>query len=320
MTSTLTPATHRASFAHRQRARPQNAWSTALTEMFVEGAGGDRRVRAAGRPLGRHRAFRRRAGPGRVRGLVAHAAGDDAAQTIVSTPSRPRTGSRPAWKSLCRSPPAASSSTASTTAHACRRTSSASRSRPRWPSAPAITAPRAAACCCSTRCSRRCRRAACSISAPAPACWRSPRPRRCITRAGERHRSAVGARRARQRAAQRPGIWCEVIRATGFSAPAIRQARAVRPGAGEHPRQSAAATGGADGAASGAVGAGDPVRPADAAGHGVIAAYRARGLVPLRHIRIDGWSSLLLQNADQVDADRRDVAGQAAGTARCAAR
>jgi ribosomal protein L11 methyltransferase len=30
---------------------------------------------------------------------------------------------------------------------------------------------------------------------------------------------------------------------------------------------------------------------------GVIAAYRTRGLVPLRHIRIDGWSSLLLQNA-----------------------
>jgi ribosomal protein L11 methyltransferase len=30
---------------------------------------------------------------------------------------------------------------------------------------------------------------------------------------------------------------------------------------------------------------------------GVIAAYRARGLVPLRHIKIDGWSSLLLRNA-----------------------
>ena len=28
----------------------------------------------------------------------------------------------------------------------------------------------------------------------------------------------------------------------------------------------------------------------------VIAAYRARGLVPLRHVRIDGWSSLLLRN------------------------
>jgi len=29
---------------------------------------------------------------------------------------------------------------------------------------------------------------------------------------------------------------------------------------------------------------------------GVIAAYRARGLVPLRHLGIEGWSSLLLQN------------------------
>jgi ribosomal protein L11 methyltransferase len=30
---------------------------------------------------------------------------------------------------------------------------------------------------------------------------------------------------------------------------------------------------------------------------GVVAAYRARGLLPLRHVRIDGWSSLLLRNA-----------------------
>ena len=30
---------------------------------------------------------------------------------------------------------------------------------------------------------------------------------------------------------------------------------------------------------------------------GVIAAYRARGLVPVRHLRIEGWSSLLLRNA-----------------------
>ena len=29
---------------------------------------------------------------------------------------------------------------------------------------------------------------------------------------------------------------------------------------------------------------------------GVIAAYRARGLVPLRHLRIEGWSSLLLRH------------------------
>ncbi|HKU05306.1 MAG TPA: 50S ribosomal protein L11 methyltransferase, partial [Bradyrhizobium sp.] len=31
---------------------------------------------------------------------------------------------------------------------------------------------------------------------------------------------------------------------------------------------------------------------------GVIAAYRARGMVPLRHLRIEGWSSLLLQRVN----------------------
>ena len=30
----------------------------------------------------------------------------------------------------------------------------------------------------------------------------------------------------------------------------------------------------------------------------VIAAYRARGLVPLRHLRIEGWSSLLLRKVN----------------------
>ena len=33
---------------------------------------------------------------------------------------------------------------------------------------------------------------------------------------------------------------------------------------------------------------------------GVIAAYRARGLVPVRHLRIEGWSSLLLRNASAI--------------------
>ena len=50
-----------------------------------------------------------------------------------------------------------------------------------------------------------------------------------------------------------------------FSA-AIRRARPVRPGAGEYPRQSAAADGDADGAASGAIGAGDLVGAAAASG------------------------------------------------------
>ncbi len=34
----------------------------------------------------------------------------------------------------------------------------------------------------------------------------------------------------------------------------------------------------------------------------VIAAYRARGLVPLRHLRIEGWSSLLLGSREVVGA------------------
>ena len=62
------------------------------------------------------------------------------------------------------------------------------------------------------------------------------------------------------------GDLVQVIRATGFSAPQFARHGSVRPGAGEHPRQSVAASGGPDGAASGAVGAGDPVRPVDAAG------------------------------------------------------
>jgi ribosomal protein L11 methyltransferase len=35
---------------------------------------------------------------------------------------------------------------------------------------------------------------------------------------------------------------------------------------------------------------------------GVIAAYRARGLVPLMHLKIGGWSSLLLRAADHARA------------------
>ena len=62
------------------------------------------------------------------------------------------------------------------------------------------------------------------------------------------------------------GHLVQAIRATGFAAPQFADRRAVRSGAGEYSRQSAAATGGADGAASGAIGAGDPVGPADASG------------------------------------------------------
>ena len=36
-------------------------------------------------------------------------------------------------------------------------------------------------------------------------------------------------------------------------------------------------------------------------GFGVIAAYRARGLVPVRHLRIEGWSSLLLRKRNDAE-------------------
>ncbi len=62
------------------------------------------------------------------------------------------------------------------------------------------------------------------------------------------------------------GHLVQAIRATGFSAPQFAACRAVRSGAGEYSRQSVAAIGNTDGAASGAIGAGHSVGPADASG------------------------------------------------------
>ena len=62
------------------------------------------------------------------------------------------------------------------------------------------------------------------------------------------------------------GPLVRAIRATGFAAPAFAQSRSVRPGAGEHPRQSAAAARGADVGASGAKGFCDPVGIAEPSG------------------------------------------------------
>ncbi len=62
------------------------------------------------------------------------------------------------------------------------------------------------------------------------------------------------------------GNLVQAIRATGFAAPEFAQARSVRPGAGEHPRQSAAAAGGADVGASRAEGFCDPVGTVEPSG------------------------------------------------------
>ena len=93
------------------------------------------------------------------------------------------------------------------------------------------------------------------------------------------------------------GDWVQVIQATGFEAPQFAQrgpfdlvlanilANPLRQLAGPMARHLAP---------SGLVILSGLLTPQAA---GVIAAYRARGLLPLRHLRIDGWSSLLLRNA-----------------------
>jgi ribosomal protein L11 methyltransferase len=78
-------------------------------------------------------------------------------------------------------------------------------------------------------------------------------------------------------------IWCRRSGRPDFQRRNSRR-RAVRSGAGEHPRQSVAADGNADGAASRTVGVGDPVGLLPHQASGVIAAYRARGLVLVRHV------------------------------------
>jgi ribosomal protein L11 methyltransferase len=94
------------------------------------------------------------------------------------------------------------------------------------------------------------------------------------------------------------GNLVQVIRATGFSAPEFAQrgpfdlllanilANPLRQLAGPMARHLAP---GALVILSGLL---TPQAPA------VIAAYRARGLVPLRHLRIEGWSSLLLRKVN----------------------
>lgn len=102
----------------------------------------------------------------------------------------------------------------------------------------------------------------------------------------------VAAENARLNAA---GPLVEVIRATGFAAPGFAEhgpfdlvlanilANPLRQLAGPMARHLAAS---AQIILSGLLTHQAPA---------VIAAYRARGLVPLRHLRIEGWSSLLLQ-------------------------
>ena len=98
MTSTITPATRRASFAIGNEPAAKRVVDL-LTESFFEGQAA---IAAFERPDGRWDVTVHFAEPpdeGAVRELVGLAAGDDVAQAHrASTRSRPRTGSRPAWR------------------------------------------------------------------------------------------------------------------------------------------------------------------------------------------------------------------------------
>jgi ribosomal protein L11 methyltransferase len=93
------------------------------------------------------------------------------------------------------------------------------------------------------------------------------------------------------------GNWVRAIRATGFSAPQFAQCRPfdlVLANILANPLRQLATPMARHLAPSALVILSGLLTPQAAA---VIAAYRARGLVPVRHLRIEGWSSLLLRKA-----------------------
>jgi ribosomal protein L11 methyltransferase len=93
------------------------------------------------------------------------------------------------------------------------------------------------------------------------------------------------------------GNWVQAIRATGFSAPQFAQSRPfdlVLANILANPLRQLATPMARHLAPSALVILSGLLTHQAAS---VIAAYRARGLVPLRHLRIEGWSSLLLRKA-----------------------
>ncbi len=91
--------------------------------------------------------------------------------------------------------------------------------------------------------------------------------------------------------------WVQAIRATGFAAPQFVQSRPfdlVLANILANPLRQLATPMARHLAPSALVILSGLLTPQVAS---VIAAYRARGLVPLRHLRIEGWSSLLLRKA-----------------------
>ena len=285
MASPITSATHRASFAIGDERAARRVVDLLQREPRRR-PGRGRRVRTAGWAMGHQCAFR-----GAARSSLDPRAGRPRrrrrgrATPSPSTPSKPRTGSPPASKTSSPSPPAASSCMAR-------------HDRARVP-ANKLGIEIEAALAFGTGhhgttrgclllldgCCGRASRGACSISGPAPACSPSPRPRRCgggCWRATS-IRSACSVARDNARL-NGVGNLVEAICATGFSAPqfAIRGPfDLVLANILANPLRQMATPMAAHLAPSALVIL-SGLLPHQA--QGVIAAYRARGLILRRHL------------------------------------
>ena len=295
MTSTLTPATRRASFAIGNEQTAKRVVDL-LNESFFEGQAAIAAFEGAGGRWDITVHFAEPPDEGAIRELVGLAAGDEVAQDIASTRWKPRTGSRPRWRIWSRSAPGASSCTASMTAPTCRPTSSASRSRRRWRSAPGITAPRAAACCCSievlkAHLPRRVLDLGTGTGVLAIAAAKALRIKVLASDI-----DPLSVRVARENARLNGvGDLVQAIRATGFSAPQFATRAPfdlVLANILANPLRQMA-TPMARHLAPSALVILSGLLPHQA--QSVVAAYRARGLVLVRHLEIEGWSSLLMQ-------------------------
>jgi ribosomal protein L11 methyltransferase len=143
--------------------------------------------------------------------------------------------------------------------------------------------------------SRRTGHGGCSISAPAPGSWPS-RGQALQEPVLASDIDAPSVQVARENARlNETGYLVQAIRAIGFSAPQFAQAGPfdlVLANILANPLKQLAGPMARHLAPSALVILSGLLTPQAA---GVIAAYRARGLVPLRHLRIEGWSSLLLR-------------------------
>ena len=148
---TSIPSTHRASFAIGDE-RAAKLVVDILTEVFFEG---EAAIAAFERPDGRWDVtvhFADAPDQALVRELVTNAAGEISPQGIAFDTVEAKDWVKASLEDLVPVPAGRFVVHGQHDRARVAPTSSASRSRRRWRSAPAITAPRAAACCCSIMC------------------------------------------------------------------------------------------------------------------------------------------------------------------------